>query len=125
LIIVTVLTISYSIFDKIVSNGKLKVVSCDIIDRDFFPAIDIKLLNTTENDVVIHGVFLDVIDAKPTFKSIGTSPPLETSHIYHVLLDPLKREQEKEISSSFYLKPKSSDRINITKVSHFCNPHQP
>lgn len=91
---------------------KLQIVSLSIIERPLFPILDIKLLNSDEIPALIYKLELVILSSKTHFKELSTSPPFSSSHIYNILIDPIRpKSVSKELS--FVVNPKSADRFHV------------
>ncbi|HEX7455949.1 MAG TPA: HEAT repeat domain-containing protein [Candidatus Nanoarchaeia archaeon] len=95
------------------SNGALELSSVSVVERDFFPVLDVKLRNTSDKPVVLTRVEIETFDASPVVVGSHTSPPLATSHRFSLLLDPLKDAQHVSEDVAFEVQPKRADRFQI------------
>lgn len=94
---------------KKLKEGSLELSSIAIIERDFFPVLDIKLRNTSDKPAVITRIEIETYDASPVISGSNTSPPLTTSHKFSLLLDPLKDAQHVTEDVAFEVQPMSAD----------------
>lgn len=90
----------------------LQIVALSVQQRLPFPLLDIRLLNRSADPVVIHELSIVVLSSRTYFREISTSPNLVSSHVYHLLLDPVRPASvSKEMS--FVVNPKSADRFHV------------
>lgn len=93
-------------------KDQLKLVPVNVIERKPFPIIDVKLLNQSQNSLIIHKIDLVVLSSEPSYRKIGTSPPITTSHVYHILLDSIDTKSVSR-NIAFEVRPHSADRFHL------------
>lgn len=104
-------------------KGRLHLQSVSVVERDFFPALDVKLNNTTANSIIIDRIEIIILDRAVTPVRTSVSPNLEVSHAYNFLIDPLESKSVIQ-NVSLAMPPHSADRIVII-MGAFCGTGLP
>lgn len=106
------ITIHYDSSNQDEYENDFQIVSLSTIARKPFPVIDVKLLNTKQSPVLIHKIELNILSSHAEFDELTTSPPLKTSHVYHMLINSLAPGSTAR-DASFLVNPNSADRFHI------------
>lgn len=114
-IIGAIAVIIVALISKIPLGGKgidLKITSVSVVEKIPFPILDITLENRSEYQVALSRIKLIDIDVIIEPKTFYSSPNLESSYVFNILIDPLNKKSASKLVSH-YIEKQSVERFQL------------